>query len=85
MDLTAETEGGRPTRHAGKRPIHYDETKRRETRPRRTGYMDRGGQGYGARAKRGHAAIVVGTAVIERIVRGRYEWRDGGLRARGGQ
>ena len=64
--------------------MRYDETRRREVRQRRTGYMDRGGQGYGARAKRGHAAMVVGKAVIERVVRGRYEWRDGSLRTQGG-
>ena len=83
VDLTTDIEGGRPARHTDKRPMQYDETKRREVRPRRTGYMDRGGQGYSVRTKRSHAAMVIGTAVIERVVRGRYEWRDGGLRERG--
>ena len=57
---------------------NYDETRRKNKRRKTThhAYMDRGG-GVGRRgAKR--SAIVVGTAVIERTVRGRYEWRDTG-------
>ena len=58
--------------------VRYDETRRRNKRSKTThnAYMDRGG-GVGRRgAKR--SAIVVGTAVVERTVRGRYDWRDTG-------
>ena len=61
----------------------YDETKRRRRRrgggllP--PGYMDRSGGRMGG-AKRD--AVVVGAATVERIVRARYEWRDGGMRTR---
>ena len=43
------------------------------------GYMDRSGGRTGG-AKRD--AVVVGAATMERIVRARYEWRDGGMRKR---
>ena len=74
-----DVESARPARNQGKRPVAYSETKRRATRQctRRVGYMDRGQQGNNRRAKRGHAATVIGTAVIERVVQGRYKWRDG--------
>ena len=41
--------------------------------------MDRSGVRTGG-AKRD--AVVVGAATMERIVRARYEWRDGGMRKR---
>ena len=71
---------GRPkrkrTRADGGEGGTYDETMRRAPRRQRTvRYMARPGRGG---AKRD--AIQVGAAVVERIVRGRYEWRDGGLR-----
>ena len=86
VDLTGGTEDSRRSRVAGKQPVQYDETKRRAKRrggaaagePR--GYMDRGNR---AGVKRGHSGIVVGAAVMERTVRGRYEWRDAGLAATG--
>ena len=60
--------------------MHYDETRRRGKK-RRTGeraaYLERG-SGTGRRGSK-RSAVVVGTAVVERIVRGRYAWRDGGL------
>ena len=79
VDLVQDVESARPTRNQGKRPVEYSEAKRRATRQctRRIGYMDRGQQGNNRRAKRGHAATVVGTAVLERVVQGRYKWRDG--------
>ena len=55
----------------------YDETRRRgarRTTPR--GYMDRGGRDW-AGCKR--SAIVLGGAAVERVVAGRYEWRDRGM------
>ena len=42
----------------------------------RGGYMDRGGRDW-AGNKRG--AIVLGGAAMERVVAGRYEWRDRGM------
>ena len=39
-------------------------------------YMDRGSGPRRKGVKR--SAVVIGTAVIERIVRGRYSWRDSG-------
>ena len=39
--------------------------------------MDRGR----GRAEEKRHAIVLGAAAVERIVRGRYEWRDDGLKA----
>ena len=59
-------------------PRSYDEVRRRKVR--RTdgphGYMERGGRDW-AGSKR--TAIVVGGAALERVVAGRYEWRDSGL------
>ena len=64
----------RPRTHAS-----YDEVKRRK--PRRVGpraHMERSGSRVVAGS--GIAARLVGAATMERIVGGRYEWRDGGLR-----
>ena len=58
----------------------YDETTRRGPRKaQRTGYMTRSG----ARAGHMHAGatIVMGAAAVERVVAGRYEWRDSALPA----
>ena len=60
--------------------VTYDETRRR-TKPRRPPsgprpvYLERG-NGRGAK----RTAIVLGPAAIERIVGGRYEWRDAGFK-----
>ena len=75
-----ETAEGRPKRKRrradGGEGGTYDETARRAPRRQRTvRYMARPGRGG---AKRD--AIQVGAAVVERTTRGRYEWRDGGLR-----
>ena len=62
------TTGRKRSRPAG----GYDETARRvRRRPRTVRYVER--REY-ARAKR--SAIVVGAAAMERVVQGRYEWRD---------
>ena len=54
----------------------YDETTRRKKR-RRGGdevrYVERRKRMWGGDLKRG---IVVGPMTVERVVRGRYEWRD---------
>ena len=65
----------------GPRP-NYVQTTGRAKRRKRAGidaaYMDRGsGVGRRGGAKRG--AIVLGVAVIERIVNGQYRWRDANL------
>ena len=61
-----------------KAPQSYDEVRRRKARrtegPR--GYMERGGR---SRAGSKRTAIVMGGAALERVVAGRYEWRDSGL------
>ena len=55
----------------------YDQTRRRtRTRVTATAYLERR-EGHGLCKRR---AILMGTATIERIVDGRYEWRDGGMR-----
>ena len=56
----------------------YDEVRRRKARKTRTttAYVERGNRARGGGLKR---AIAIGAATVERIVRGRYEWRDGGL------
>ena len=58
----------------------YDEATRRrraEATRRARGYMERGtGRGIKRRA------VLVGPAVMERIVGGRYEWRAAGYKAR---
>ena len=52
----------------------YDETRRRKARRVDTGgYMDRGGRAWAGNKR---SAIVLGSAAMERIVAGRYEWRD---------
>ena len=66
----------------GRRGSHvpsYDETRRKPAKRRKSGhhaYMDRGSGPRRKGVKR--SAVVVGAAVIERIVRGRYSWRDSG-------
>ena len=64
---------------AGKRR-NYDQTKRRRKVTKRKGYMESARDRGGAKRK----AIEIGPATVDRIVRGRYEWRDGagGLRKR---
>ena len=55
----------------------YDEIRRRKTKRRRTTvvYLDkRSGRGTNKRR-----AILMGTAAMEHVVRGQYEWRDGDL------
>ena len=62
-----------------RRTASYDETKRRA--PRRTGprgYLERSGSRTAAGSA--IAARVLGAAAVERIVGGRYEWRDAGMR-----
>ena len=58
--------------------MSYDETRRRNRR-RHEGptlvYLERG-NGRGTKRK----AILIGPAAIERIVGGRYEWRDAGFK-----
>ena len=55
----------------------YDEIRRRKNKKRRTTviYLDkRSGRGTNKRR-----AILMGTAAVEHVVRGQYEWRDGDL------
>ena len=64
----------------GKRKESYDETARRCRQRRGPAggplvYLVRG-NGRGTKRK----AILVGPAAIERIVGGRYEWRDAGFK-----
>ena len=61
---------------------HYDEVTRRGPRvsTEARGYMDRGN---GRGGKRGVAAMIMGEAAVERVVQGRYDWRDRGLPAPG--
>ena len=62
--------------------MSYDEVRRRKTR--RTGST----QGYMLRGRalsyrgRKRDAIEMGEAALDRVVDGRYEWRDAGLRRR---
>ena len=73
-----ETDGERRTRPRTQ-AYHgsYDEVCRRSARETCViKYLDRGGQ-----RKRGAATMVVGTATVERIVRGKYDWRDRDLPA----
>ena len=59
----------------GEKRKRYDETTRRGPRKaKRVGYMT----SSGGRAGHMHAAatIVMGPAALERVVAGRYEWRD---------
>ena len=80
----SDTEEGRPmSQRRGKRAAHehargYDETKRRKTRrkPPVNGYVEKGNQARAGGLKR---AMQIGSTTVERVVRGRYEWRDGGL------
>ena len=60
---------------------NYDQTRRRAAKRQKRehgAYMDRSGNGSGRRGAKRSAAVAIGTTVVERIVRGRYEWRDGG-------
>ena len=62
------------------RAVRYDETRRRGKKrktEKRVVYLERG-NGPGRRGSK-RCAIVVGTAVMERVVKGRYEWRHGGV------
>ena len=79
-EATAAEGGSQPqgvTNPRKRRLQSYDETVRRG--PRQTGrpvYLER-------RANKGacrRRAIVMATPAIEQVVRGRYEWRDGGLK-----
>ena len=55
----------------------YDQMRRRtRTKTTKTAYLERK-EGRGLQKRR---AIIMGTATIERIVDGQYEWRDGGMR-----
>jgi len=55
----------------------YDQMRRRtRTKTTKTAYLERK-EGSGLQKRR---AIIMGTATIERIVDGQYEWRDGGMR-----
>ena len=61
----------------------YDEVKRRGKRQRTEArYVERRKGERGRNLKRG---IVVGPVTVERIVRGRYEWRDAAYRPMGGE
>ena len=79
-----DAEEGKPmSQRRGKRAAHepargYDETKRRRTRrkPPVSGYVEKGNQARAGGLKR---AMQIGSTTVERVVRGRYEWRDGGL------
>ena len=57
----------------------YDETRRRKARRVRnsTGYVEKGNRARTGGLKRG---LEVGAVTVERVVHGRYEWRDGGMR-----
>ena len=67
-------------RHFRKRKArNYDEVERRGPRPppaERVRYLERTDRGGGCKRR----AVVMGAAAVERVVRGRYEWRDSGLR-----
>ena len=70
-----------PTPGRAKRPrthASYDEVKRRKPRVGPRAHMERSGSRVVAGSS--IAARLVGAATMERIVGGRYEWRDGGLR-----
>jgi hypothetical protein len=56
----------------------YVHTRRYNKKARSEAYMLRNGQTH-VLSKR---ALEIGPATVERAVRGRYEWRDGGLRKR---
>ena len=61
-----------------KRPATYDETRRRTARRKETrGYMERSGNGGGRKR-----VLPSGGLVVDRVVRGRYEWRDSLLPAK---
>ena len=61
-----------------KRPATYDETRRRAARRKEPrGYMERSGRGGGRKR-----VLPSGGLVVDRVVRGRYEWRDSLLPAK---
>ena len=62
----------------------YDEVKRRKTRrkPPTGGYVERGNHARAGRLKR---AMQIGAMTVERVVRGKYEWRDSGLQPMSGE
>ena len=72
--------GGEPPKRAkrGRNTVQtYDETRRRAPRRPKDAcvYLEKG-NGRGAK----RAAIVLGPAAVDRIVGGRYEWRDAGYK-----
>ena len=70
----------REKRAADGPPRGYDEVKRRKARRTyQVGYVEKGSRARNGGLKR---AMEVGATTIERIVKRRYEWRDGGLRSR---
>ena len=89
-NVETSTEEGRPLsqqreKRARQEPARgYDEVKRRKTRrtPPTGGYVERGNQARAGRLKR---AMQIGATTVERIVRGRYEWRDSGLQPMNGE
>ena len=89
-NVETSTEEGRPLsqqreKRARQEPARgYDEIKRRKTRrtPPTGGYVERGNQARAGRLKR---AMQIGATTVERVVRGRYEWRDSGLQPMNGE
>ena len=89
-NVETNTEEGRPQsqrreKRARQEPARgYDEVKRRRTRrkPPTGGYVERGNQARAGRLKR---AMQIGAMTVERVVRGRYEWRDSGLQPMNGE
>ena len=67
----------RPKR-AGAGTASYVHTRQYKKRAKKQGYMLRNGQTHVL----GKRAVEVGPATVERATRGRYDWRDGGLRKR---
>ena len=70
-------DGRQPRKRAGPGVVTYDKTRRRATRQRREGHMERHGRGGGRKR-----VLPSGTLVIERVVRGRYVWHDSLLPAK---
>ena len=85
VELTESAREGRWARIPEERrkrgaPLSYDEYRRRAKRRRTHGVTIR----HVARGKRGRTSLAltteVGPLTVERIVAGRYEWRDAGMR-----
>jgi hypothetical protein len=85
IELTESAREGRWARIPEERrkrgaPLSYDEYRRRAKRRRTHGVTIR----HVARGKRGRTSLAltteVGPLTVERIVAGRYEWRDAGMR-----